>query len=306
MRHFDAASVHDALPFGPLVEALEIAFREGVTAPVRHHHTTGGDRTLLLMPAWSSRYLGVKLVTVTPENSARGLPSVQGAYALFEADTGVLIAILDGTALTLRRTAAASALAARYLARPDATTLALFGAGALAPFLVRAHAATRPISRVLVWNRTPARAASLAAQLAALGFAASPVADRKAAVREADIVSCATMSGAPLVEGAWLRAGTHVDLVGAYLPTLRESDTLVLTMGRVFVDTRAGALAEAGDILIPIADGEFAADAIAGELADLCAGRVRGRQDAEEVTVFKSVGTALEDLAAANLVVARA
>lgn len=302
MRVLDAAAIADALPYGRLIEALEVAFREGAEAPLRQHHDRGHG-SLLVMPAWNRRLAGVKLVTVTPENGALGLPSVQGSYVLFDQSTGVPLAALDGTELTLRRTAAASALAARYLARPDARHLVLVGAGALAPHLARAHAAVRPIREVTVWNRTADRAEALAATLRADGFEARATSERAAAIATADVVSSATMSSAPLVEGAWLRPGTHVDLVGGYLPSLRESDDEAVARARVFVDTRTGVLAEAGDLLQPIAAGRFTADRIAGELADLCTGRVRGRRDGEEITLFKSVGTALEDLAAAALAV---
>ena len=303
MQVFDAAATAEGLPYGRLIAALEDAFRAGCEAPVRHLHGRGDGGSLLLMPAWNRRVLGVKLVTVTPGNAGRGLPSVFGAYVLFDQTTGEPLASLDGTVLTLRRTAAASALAARYLAPPDARHLALFGAGALAPHLARAHAVVRPIREVTIWNRTPAKARALAAQLTAEGFAARASADREAICRDADVISCATLSAEPLVEGAWLRPGTHVDLVGAFLPTMRESDDALIARARVFVDTRAGTLAEAGDLLQPIEAGRFDADRIEGELADLCKGRVRGRSGSAEITAFKSVGTALSDLAAAALLV---
>ncbi|MFW5679156.1 MAG: ornithine cyclodeaminase family protein, partial [Pseudomonadota bacterium] len=302
LQVFDAAATAAGLPYGRLIAALEDAFREGAEAPVRHAHERGPNATLLLMPAWNRRVAGVKLVTVTPDNADRALPAVYGAYVLFDQTTGAPLAMLDGTVLTLRRTAAASALAARYLARPDAARLALFGAGALAPHLVRAHAIVRPIREIMVWNRTPERARALADALRTEGFAASATEDRQTAVATADIVTCATLASEPLVEGAWLQPGTHVDLVGAFLPTMRECDDTALERARVFVDTRAGALAEAGDLLQPIAAGTFAAERIEGELADLCKGRVRGRRGSDEITLFKSVGTALEDLAAAALV----
>ncbi|TVQ34522.1 MAG: ornithine cyclodeaminase family protein [Geminicoccaceae bacterium] len=303
MQVFDAAATAQALPYGRLIAALEDGFRAGAEAPLRQAHDRGDGASLLAMPAWNRRVAGVKLVTVTPANAECGLPAVHGAYVLFDQATGRPLATVDGTELTLRRTAAASALAARYLAAPDARHLALFGAGALAPHLVRAHAVVRPIRAVTVWNRTAARAEALAAALSAEGFEATATTDRAAACRSADIISCATLATAPLVEGAWLRPGSHVDLVGAFLPTMRESDDAVLAKARVFVDTRAGALAEAGDLLQPIAAGTFTPDRIAGELADLCKGAVRGRGSAQEITAFKSVGTALEDLVAAALVV---
>lgn len=307
---FDAEAVGRALAYNDLVDALAAAFAEGVRAPIRHHHviprTCKDPATLLLMPAWrQDRDTGVKLVHVCPGNDAQGLPVVQGVYLLFDGPTGTPRAVLDGTELTLRRTAAASALAARLLARPDATVHLMIGAGALAPHLVRAHAAVRPIKRVLLWNRTRERAERLAMALAAEGFAASVVDDRAAALGEADIVSCATLSRTPLVEGSRVRPGTHVDLVGAFRPDMRESDDELMRRARVFVDTREGALLEAGDIVQAIRAGALAEADIAGDLYDLCSGRVAGRRDAHEITVFKSVGSAVEDLVAAGCVLER-
>jgi ornithine cyclodeaminase len=214
--------------------------------------------------------------------------------------------MIDGGALTLWRTAAASALAASYLARDDASRLVMVGAGALAPHLIDAHASVRPIETVAIWNRNPSRAEALAARLAGRGYAVAAVTDLAAAVRSADIVSCATLSGEPLVKGDWLKPGVHLDLVGAFTPAMRESDDAAVRRARVYVDTRAGALKEAGDIVLPIKSGVIAEADICGDLFDLCRGAVEGRRSAEEITLFKSVGTALEDLAAASLAFASA
>jgi ornithine cyclodeaminase len=227
---------------------------------------------------------------------------VQGVYLLFEGPTGTPLAAIDGAALTLRRTAAASALAASYLARPDARVLALLGAGALAPHLARAHAAVRPVREVRLWNRSRPRAEEVAGALRAEGFAVAVADDPEAAARGADLVACATMSREPLVRGAWLAPGTHVDLVGAFTPEMRESDDEVMRRGEVFVDTFAGALAEAGDVLLAMAGGALRREAILADLHGLCAGLHPGRTSPEAITVFKSVGTALEDLVAAKLV----
>jgi len=208
-------------------------------------------------------------------------------------------------ALTLWRTAAASALAASYLARPDARRMAMIGAGALAPRLIAAHAAVRPIAEVAIWNRTPEKAERLAATLDRPGLRVRATSDLAAAVGEADIVSAATLSAEPLVKGVWLKAGTHVDLVGAFTPVMREADDETIRRARVYVDTRAGAATEAGDIVQPIASGILAAEAIRGDLFDLSRGNATGRGAAEEITLFKSVGSAIEDLAAAVLVFSR-
>ncbi len=308
MRFVGADEIDSILDFPSLVEALRQAFREGLMAPVRHHHAIereGETATLLLMPAWSAGgdgFLGVKVVSVFPRNAARGRPSVMGTYLLLSGDSGEPLAGFDGMTLTLWRTAAASALAAGFLARPGASRMAMIGAGALAPRLIAAHAAIRPIRHVTVWNRSPEAAERLAATLTRPGLSVTATRDRERAVAEADIVSVATMSAAPLVEGAWLQPGAHVDLVGAYTPQMREADDAAVRRSRVHVDTRGGALKEAGDIVQPLATGVIGEADIAGDLFDLCRGVVPGRRSADEITLFKSVGSAIEDLAAAILV----
>jgi ornithine cyclodeaminase len=261
------------------------------------------------MPAWTAsddpareRFLGCKLVTVFPDNDKAGKPSVHGSYVLLSGGTGEPLAVMDGGVLTAWRTAAASALAARYLARPDASHLLMVGAGALAPHLIRAHACVRPIRRVTLWNRTRGRAVATAFVLATAGIEVELADDLAAAVRAADIVSCATLAREPLVRGAWLKAGTHVDLVGGFTPRMREADDRAIRRARVFVDTRAGALKEAGDVVDPIRRRVISKSDIVGELSELCRGSVKGRRRASEITLFKSVGSAIEDLAAAMLV----
>jgi ornithine cyclodeaminase len=304
--------VDAALAYPALVDTLEAAFAKGAIAPPRHHHAIALDgrpeATLLLMPAWevsepgsrfAGRYMGVKSVTVFPDNAALGRPAVLGTYLLLSAETGETLAVMDATRLTAWRTAAASALASRYLSRPDSGRLLMVGAGALAPFLIRAHASVRPIREVAVWNRSQPRAQALVAALAQGGIAATLVDDLAAAVGRADIVSTATLSSEPLVQGAWLKEGTHLDCVGAFKPGMRETDDEAARRSRIFVDTRAGAFAEAGDILQPLQGGVIGKEAVLGELSELCRGTVRGRMSAEEITLFKSVGASIEDLAAA-------
>jgi alanine dehydrogenase len=300
-----------------LIEALRAMFAAGCEAPVRHHHTipqTGTDATLLLMPAWerdagSGGALGIKIVTVYPDNGAKGLPAVMGNYMLLDGATGTPEALIDGQALTARRTAAASALASDYLAREDARVLAMIGTGALAPHLVRAHATVRPIEEVRIWGRTPEKAGALAAGLDAslgkmLGGRAINVQstdDREYAVTGADVISCATLSPDPLVRGDWLTPGQHLDLVGGFTPAMRETDDAAIERARVYVDTRAGAMSEAGDIVQPLQSGVLSEDEIQGDLFELTRGEAMGRGGSDEITLFKSVGTALEDLAAAKL-----
>lgn len=312
MRIIDADAVAAATPFPALIAALEAAFagQARCTAPPRGHHgiARGGEpeRTLLTMPSWGDDGgVVVKLVNVVPANAARGLPAVQGVVIVADPESGAWTTLIDGGALTARRTAAASALAARHLARPDASRMAMLGTGRLARPLIEAMAAVRPIETVRIWGRDAGRAAALAAWAGAAGFAAE-VCDAETAVRGADIVTCATLSQRPLVRGAWLAPGSHLDLVGAFRPDMRECDAEAVRRAVVFVDTREGALREGGDLVQAMAEGAFDAGRVAGDLGDLCAGRHTGRTDAQTVTLFKSVGASLEDYAAARLVLDRA
>jgi ornithine cyclodeaminase len=311
LRILDADAIAAALTYPALVEALREAFRADIAVPVRHHHTIpqpGRDATLLLMPAWTEsgvaedRFLGCKIVTVFPDNAAAGQPSLHGRYLLMSGATGAPLALMDAQALTAWRTAAASALAASYLARADAEHLVMIGAGALAPHLVRAHMAVRPIRRVTLWNRTHSRAVALAFGLTVTGVEATIADDLATAVRDADIVCCATLATEPIVRGAWLKPGAHVDLVGGFTPKMREADNDAIKRARVFVDTRAGATREAGDIAIPLRRGILAKKGIRGDLFELCRGKAKGRTSDKQITLFKSVGSAIEDLAAAMLV----
>lgn len=310
LRFVSSGEIAGLLSFPALIDAIEAAFRRSITVPVRHHHALprpDGEATLLLMPAWTGEgseadMLGTKLVTVFPGNGARGIESITGLYILNSGATGEPLAVMDARALTVWRTAAASALAARYLARADASRLALIGAGALAPHLARAHASVRPIRSIAIWNRTLAKAEALAQTLRAEGFDARAEVDRGAAIAGADIISSATLSPQPLVEGLYLSPGQHVDLVGGFTPTMREADDEAIRRSRVYVDTRAGAGKEAGDIVIPLASGLLTPQDIHGDLFELTAGTAQGRGSDQEITLFKSVGTAIEDLAAAELV----
>ncbi|HKH33380.1 MAG TPA: ornithine cyclodeaminase family protein [Beijerinckiaceae bacterium] len=306
MRVVTAAEIDGALSFPILIEALDEAFRGDIVVPVRHHHEierAGSPGTLLLMPAWTGAasgngYVGVKVVSVFPDNAARSLPSVFGAYLLMEGETGEPVAALDGTRLTVWRTAAASALAARHLAREDARRMAMVGAGALAPFLIRAHMSVRPIREVKLWNHRPDKARALAAELRREGLPAEAVEDLEPAVRGADVISCATLSAAPLVRGAWLKPGSHLDLVGAFNLKMREADDAALARASVHIDT-AAARSEGGDVALGLKSGAIGEEQIKGDLFDLCRGRAPGRTRADEITLYKSVGTAIADLAAA-------
>jgi ornithine cyclodeaminase/alanine dehydrogenase-like protein (mu-crystallin family) len=310
LRVFSAADIDAALDFPALIDALSEAMRGGFIAPERHHHEIerAGEpvATQLLMPAWTESasraglYLGAKLVNVFPGNSARDLPAVLGLYVLQSGRTGETLAALDGTRLTHWRTAAASALAARHLARADARALLIIGAGALAPFLARAHASVRSYASVKVWNHRPEGARRIAQALAAEGLPATATEDLRPAVMEADVISCATLSPVPLVAGAWLRPGSHVDLVGAFNMRMREADDEALKRARIFVDTEA-ACVEGGDVALGLRDGVISRSHVAADLAALCRG-AKGRRADDEITLFKAVGASIEDLAAAMLV----
>ncbi|MSQ70538.1 MAG: ornithine cyclodeaminase family protein [Betaproteobacteria bacterium] len=309
LPYLTAEAVHAALDYPSLIEALRAAHAAPGTAPLRHVHLVNEREhgRLLLMPAWrEGGDIGVKIVSVFPGNRARGAATVSALYLLLEGATGHPVALIDGEALTLRRTAAASALASTFLSRADSETLLVVGPGRLAPYMAAAHCRVRPIRRVLVWGRSIERSRAGAAAIAAMAQApAEAVSDLREALARCDIVCCATTAREPVLRGAWLRPGTHVDLVGAFAADMRESDDELILRSELFVDTRAGALREAGDLVQPIQAGTLSADHIRADLHDLCSARHHGRSDREAITVFKSVGAAIQDLAAAGLAMQR-
>ena len=316
MQILAASDIAAAMDYSGLTRALGEAFRSHYVTPVRHHHTISlpdqADATLLLMPSWTNAeevgtslggFVGIKMVSVFPDNEARlGKASILGAYLLLDQQSGEILALMDGPSLTVWRTACASALAADYLAKSDADNLLMIGTGALSEHLIRAHAAIRPIRKIRIWGRSGAKAARLAESISDLGLDIDVTEDRAGAVADADIISCATMSSIPLVEGTWLKPGAHLDLVGAYRPDMRESDDACIKRARVYVDTLAGASKEGGDIAQPLKSGILQQDDIRGDLFGLSSGTCAGREQGDAITLFKSVGTAIEDLAAAKFV----
>jgi ornithine cyclodeaminase/alanine dehydrogenase-like protein (mu-crystallin family) len=251
--------------------------------------------------------LGMKAVSVFPGNAARGIDTHQGAVLLFEPDTGRLSALMDGATITAIRTAAVSGVATDLLARPDAGELALLGAGVQARTHLDAIAAVRTLRRVRVWSRNPEHATELVKQAAgrvAATIDAVPTAE--AAVRDADVVATVTASPQPILQRAWLKDGVHINAVGSSIPTTREVDTATMAAVRLFVDRRESAVNEAGDILIPMREGAFAADHIQAELGDVIIGKDPGRRSDAELTLFKSLGLAVEDVAAAAFVLKKA
>ncbi len=312
-RFIDAEQVHARLEYTALVDGLRAAHLEDVDLVdhmlLEQPDATGNATHFLLLPAWQrARALGVKLVTVFPENerTASGLPTVQGIYVLFEAEHGRPLACIDGAALTLRKTAGDSALGASMLARGDAERLVMVGAGALAPHLVMAHLAIRPsIRRVAVWNRTAARAEEMVSRLRVDGVRIEVTEDLEAAVRDADLISCATQATTPLVRGEWLKEGAHLDLVGGYTPEMREADDVAAARAKVFVNSKRFTLGRCGDICGPLLSGAIREEDILGDHYDLCRGRNAGRTSPHDITFFKNGGGGHLDLMTASILMAR-
>lgn len=306
MRFIDKNEVEEALDYPSLVNALKDAFISDIKVPPRHHHDfknpkEGIDSTLLLMPAWEeSENLGVKIVTVSPNNAKYDLPGINGLYLLFDAQKGTLEALMDGKALTAKRTAASSALASYYLSKEDSTSMLMIGTGALSSELIRAHASVRDIKDVYVWGRDKSKALRIVDELKD-DFNIKAIDNIEDEISNVDIISCATLSTTPLVFGKFLKEGQHVDLVGAYKPDMREADDELVKTADIFIDTEM-AKKETGDIKIPLEKGVIKESEIKADLFELTRGIKEGRTSDSSITLFKSVGHALEDLAAAKLV----
>ena len=306
MKYVDKKEIEEALDFNELVTELKDAFRADFTVPMRHHHdyanpTEGADSTLLLMPAWEAgQDLGVKLVTVSPNNGKYDLPAIQGIYILFDAHKGTPNALLEAKTLTVKRTAAASALASSFLSRKDSTSLLMLGTGALSPELIQAHCAVRNLETVYIWGRSPEKAQAVKDQLS-INAEIKVIEDYIDVISEVDIISSATLSPKPLVFGNLIKEGQHVDLVGAYKKDMREADDALVNKASIFVDTMAG-IRESGDIKIPLDNELITEEDLQADLFKLCRDGHEGRTSEKEITMFKSVGHALEDLAAARLV----
>jgi ornithine cyclodeaminase/alanine dehydrogenase-like protein (mu-crystallin family) len=310
MRIYSPAETAAALDYPGLIKSITEIFALGAKAPQRHHHTIPKkgepDDVLLLMPAWAEGFGvgGVKIVNVVPGNSARSLPAIMASYLVFDEITGAHKAILDGATLTAKRTAAVSALAAEKLSRTDSKTLLVVGSGRVAQELPHAFKAVRDIDKVIVWSRTQATASALAEKLASEGFHASPEANLEKAVAQADIISCATLAVEPVIHGVWLQPGQHLDLIGSYAPHMREADDEAIKRSNVWIDTEAG-LHETGDLIKPLASGALTRDAICGTLYDMTKPGFDTHRTNADITLFKGVGHALEDLAAARLVLSK-
>lgn len=301
MRVYDAEAVHAALPWGYLIAALRAAHLEPmpVSDVVLQPDPAGGQGQFVTLPGWAAGGpIVVKMVGVFPQNVTLQppQPAVQGLVALFDGATGAPLLVADGAAMTARKTAGDSALGVSLLAREDVEDLLIVGAGALAPHFAAAHLAARPsLRRVTIWNRTSARAQTVAAGLRAQGMAATVAEDLDVAVARADVISCVTMSDRALVKGALLRPGAHLDLVGAYLPTLREADDDALSRGTIFVDSRQN-MQGSGDLAQAVASGAITWDAVQSDLFGLIRDGQPGRTSADQITVFKNNGGAHLDL----------
>lgn len=300
----------ERLGWAELIGAIETELKAGrVTSPERSNISIpmpgGGTSNLLVMPAWvEGESLGVKLVTFFPENGAKGMSTINASYALFSGADGRLQALIEGDELTARRTAASSALAARFLARPDAKRLLVVGTGQLSAKVAAAHASVRDYERIEIYGRSAERAEAVVATLAAQGIVAQVADDLSTAIGAADVVSSVTSSTAPLILGADVKPGTHVDLIGAFKDDMRESDDALVAKASLFVDFRPGAM-KAGDLAQPLASGLIAETDIKADLTELARGTHRGRVSDGEITFFKSAGFSLLDLAAARLAVGR-
>lgn len=293
--------------FSELISEIKNHFSsDEVIVPMRQHHDfpnpeVQADSTLLLMPAWNpSKNAGVKIVTVSPENGQFDLPSIQGTYIYFDAIKGSIKAILEAKSLTVKRTAAASALASSYLSKEDSNSLLMIGTGALSTNLIKAHISVRPIKKIFVWGRNFDKAKAICKQLESEKFSISAIKTIEEKISDVDIISCATLSKTPLILGKHLKKGQHIDLVGAYKKDMREADDETISRASVFIDTFQGGLKESGDIVIPLENGTLTKEEIKADLFELCSNKKTGRKSDKEITVFKSVGHALEDLAAAN------
>ena len=308
MKVYDRENVASSLQYGILIEALRKAFSSKITAPERVQHTIknnkGSDATLLLMPAWKiGEHIGIKIVSVFPENTTNNMNAVHANYFLMNANDGKPVAVMDGTELTLRRTACASALAADYLVNKNVDTLLMIGTGNLAPHMIKAHCVVRNYSRILIWGRNEEKAERLALSLNIKDKEILAKNDIKEALNVADVISCATLTQKPLIMGDWLKPGQHLDLVGAFTPDMAEADSKAIAMSKVVVDTYEGALSESGELINALKEGHIKKEHILSDLRELVLEEKNIRKDSNDITLFKSVGTALEDLAAAELVI---
>ena len=301
MKLFDSVQVHQALRFPGFIDELERCFSGDFTMPLAPGGP--GHDAFAMLPAWNDEVIALKAFTYFPENEAPDL-TVYAKILLFDRRHGAPLAMVDGTSVTYFPTAGVSALATRLLSREDSEEMLLINTGRLAPYLARAHASVRPLKRLRIWGRNPDKAARLAAELAPdfPGLEITSLDEIERACATADLIVCATNSHEPLVRGEWVKPGAHVNLFGNHHADKRECDTDLVVKARVWVDSMENCMREAGEILVPIEEGRIDRDHVLGELRDLCRGDSRRRRSPDEITLFKSVGCALGDLAGAKAV----
>lgn len=309
VRVFSQSETAQILPVASLVADLEANVGLPINVPERVHYGVSvageADRTLITMPAWDSGgQVGVKIVNVVPHNALKGKPTISAVYVVCDSQTGAPIALLDGAELTARRTAAVAALAGSKLSKVDPETHLIVGAGAVARHFAAAYSGVRDFKHTLVWARDPDKAKKLSEKLEQTGFSATAMTSLEQACREADVISCATMAAEPIILGAWLKPDVHVDLMGAYLPHMREADDATLQNALIYVDSLPGALVDAGELKIPLESGVIGRHDIQGDLRDLCKATVHRKLPRK--TVFKSVGNARFDFICANAALQRA
>jgi ornithine cyclodeaminase/alanine dehydrogenase-like protein (mu-crystallin family) len=294
------------LDYPKLIAALKEIFQSDYTLPLRHHHfyktENGDENTLILMPVWNNEFMGMKQVTVAPANAAQNMPSIFAQYILSNSKTGQPLALMNAAELTSRRTACTSALASSYLSREDSENLLVVGGGKVAQHLVQAHLAVRNFKKVSVWMRNTEKLNAFIVSLKEEGIGAEAVTNLEKSAREADVISCATLSKTPVIKGEWVKPGTHLDMIGSHKPDTRETDDEAIKKSSIFVDSRMGALHETGELALPIASGIISGKDVKADIVELIKGVHSGRTSSEEITLFKSAGLAVEDLAAALLV----
>lgn len=306
MLTISAEDSRELLTFEKLIYSLRETFKSGAEAPLRLHYELSNASnlaaTMLLMPSWSfdKGFGGVKIVNVNPGNNAQNLPSISASYLLFDIETGQHLCLMDASYMTSKRTAAASALAASYLAKPDSSKLLIVGAGKVGSELADAFREVLPIEEILVWDRKMSQSSNLVKRLIAKDLNAKVIDSLEQGVKSADVISCATLAEEPIIKGDWLSPGQHIDLIGSFTPIMREVDDKAIQCSKIFVDTQA-AVIESGELQIPLNNGVIVESDIGPTLYDLCATEKKWRSP-EDITLFKGVGHAIEDLAAATLV----
>ena len=306
MKYFDMKAIQTALPYPLLVEALAQGLQQFAQTPARSFFSPNQDAScVMIMPAWRPhQMMGVKLVSVWPENNAKGESAVSAVYVVISCLDGRPLAVLDGTELTLRRTAAAAALAAKRLARENSETLAVLGTGSLSVPLVQAHTDTMRLKNVLVWGRQFHKAQRVVNQLKELGIEVRAMGDLEETLALSDVVAVATTATEPFLKAAWVKPGTHISLVGAFTPQMAEAEPVLMARSQLFADCRASVLEKGGEVFQAIEQGLVLYSDIIADLAELTAQLDRSwRHDGQAITVFKSVGFALLDLIAAELVI---